>query len=895
MALAIDGTPVTATATATTGTLITLLTNDIVVLVVMYDTTTGEGAVSVSSIATSTTSGTIGTFVKRKAYTWTLNYQDSQLGHIEVWWAATSGATPWVGHTTTLYSGSPDNTTQTLFAVNGVGSTSTPWDANISLPATNSNITSTASLPSVSGVSTTNAATMLLGFACSVDNSIATTAQVVGTNFTTIIANVNDTGGAEQAVAASEYAVLSSAQTSITGGFGNTWPGWGMVIDALAGASSGTALKIDMGSMIELLSSKARDGVILENTSGLRNDIAVQFESASVIRSNNSVISEELLSNKLDSCVPFENRISMNRDAVFQIESLSSGAIRIIDGAVPLESFSRLLRDSYVLSESLVGEKYDNSVQLENSSSINRDTVYPNEFLSSEKMDIVIPSESLGTSVKSDSIVPLEFVSRFMNDVEALLESTTSSRFDSSMLSEFLSKWTSDFMTPAETIFSMRRDVAAPLESTGATLVKIDGAVLLESLSSRFMDNSAITEFLAGIQSDSALNLENLMTSILALYCDSAGALEMLAGTGTHNIPIVENLAGMRLDSDVQLENVGGFSIKSDATVLLENLSVNKFDAIVPLENTGNVILKSDITVPLEFSKKIFGDVDAQSESNFSVRTDNSFIDEFLAGRNVDIGTNIENLSGLRRDSTTQTEFTGTIALRIDGSVPIEAMAKLFRDTVANVENTSLMRLDFGKPLEALSGLRNDVELPSEALEGIRRDIVLPVEFKGSIAYQSDAAVQLEFSAKLSRDNVVDAEATIGLLINEILQNETSGTIRRDSGQTLEALSGVRRDYITELEITTGFTVNVDGGINLEWLAGTNRDGTVILEFLHMFQPVQFDCAFSLEILSGMSPDALVPIEMVLGRGVIRAKTMVTAFTAMTLIKQALSVKTAVQ
>lgn len=238
MALALNGTAIAASATTassiTSGIFTPTLTNNILVAFVCFDTTVAQLAQTVSTVTNTGFGGAL-TWTKRSSLAFKLINDQLQNGRLEVWWAKLAPTT--AGTVTANLSGTCDNINITVFAVNGVDQTN-PWDFNGSLPGTNTNLTLTNSIPTVSSISTTNANTMLLGFAGEIDGT-ATITMTAGSGYTIII-NKLDNAGSVACASFTERQIVSSTQSGVNVVFGTSKPAWGMIADALQAATSGT-------------------------------------------------------------------------------------------------------------------------------------------------------------------------------------------------------------------------------------------------------------------------------------------------------------------------------------------------------------------------------------------------------------------------------------------------------------------------------------------------------------------------------------------------------------------------------------------------------------------------------------------------------------------------------
>lgn len=204
MILAVDGfaTGVFSTASSGTVTLTTSLTNDIVVVAIGFESTIGQGAQTVSSVAASGL-----TFHQRGAQAYLSPASPNANVQLEIWWASAASALTSEIITVTL-SGTIDNESMVAFGVNGVLNLAAPWDTNASLPAFTTGSPATAPT-----FSTTQRNDFLL--------AAGTTPNIFQPGQSppyTAIATANNTGGVNFSHTTVAYDVVSTPQSGATGG-----------------------------------------------------------------------------------------------------------------------------------------------------------------------------------------------------------------------------------------------------------------------------------------------------------------------------------------------------------------------------------------------------------------------------------------------------------------------------------------------------------------------------------------------------------------------------------------------------------------------------------------------------------------------------------------------------
>lgn len=211
------------TTNSSTVTLTTANANDLIVIVVSSETTDGTGVhATVSSIAMTGGSGTIGSFTKRSSF-----YLDNvpntgqgttPIGHaMEVWSAVATTALTAAVFTVQL-SKVIDDAVLDAFGVNFDSVSAPVWTSNGSCPAFASDTSGSFVIPSVSGVST-NGPCMVIGFFATPAHP--TLIETPGTGYTIIEASANHGANNDEAQA-EEYQLFSSAQSGLTISYSST-------------------------------------------------------------------------------------------------------------------------------------------------------------------------------------------------------------------------------------------------------------------------------------------------------------------------------------------------------------------------------------------------------------------------------------------------------------------------------------------------------------------------------------------------------------------------------------------------------------------------------------------------------------------------------------------------
>lgn len=237
-ALSIDGSGATGAVntakTSVTATITTANANDII-LACAINTGLTTTAPTITSVAGSGGTGTIGSFTLRSQVTGVVTTTRS--GRLSYWWASASTALASKVITATA-SGANDTMSLIVIAVTGAGSQTTPFDSNISLPPTGGFGTGTAAIVQTTGISTTHANDMLVSCASIFGNaSSSMPGPATGYTDTGTIANV---GTANFSPADSEEQIVSATQSSVTvrwktGGAFDGSSDWGSLADAVAG------------------------------------------------------------------------------------------------------------------------------------------------------------------------------------------------------------------------------------------------------------------------------------------------------------------------------------------------------------------------------------------------------------------------------------------------------------------------------------------------------------------------------------------------------------------------------------------------------------------------------------------------------------------------------------
>ena len=255
MALSIDGTVQTGTATGTNTVAITTgLTysnaGDIILVQVGAEWPTSAGATGAGSVSTVTSTSGL-TFHKRSAVSGGQAWggaNNSAYGDCELWWAYAAAAHS-ADVITVVFNAAPhssgtgvlDDATITAFAVTGFTGTAyqtAPWDSNVSIPTTAQAQYISAAF-STAGTSTTSASGMLISSWGGIVGGLYSSTP---TGWTTLATTLNSSGTYDFQLAAS-YLLYSSAQSSLT----VTWPAGSQVsyllaTDALAQAGGAAAV-----------------------------------------------------------------------------------------------------------------------------------------------------------------------------------------------------------------------------------------------------------------------------------------------------------------------------------------------------------------------------------------------------------------------------------------------------------------------------------------------------------------------------------------------------------------------------------------------------------------------------------------------------------------------------
>ena len=232
MALAINGTPVHSSLTGTSITSPTFTTtaaNCIIIVAVIAE------QFPTAPVVTSVTATGL-TFALRKAINLS-GLVGNCGGDLEVWWALASST--FSGTITANLSFACDDNCIGVFAVSGAD-TVNPWDPSSTSP-TNSAITNT--VPTVtSALSTSNANSMLLGFAASGSpgGTVTQTAGALGGTTGTLDINEENNGGSNSSALAVEHRIVSAAQTNVSVAFGAAYhDNWFIIADAIQAPGSG--------------------------------------------------------------------------------------------------------------------------------------------------------------------------------------------------------------------------------------------------------------------------------------------------------------------------------------------------------------------------------------------------------------------------------------------------------------------------------------------------------------------------------------------------------------------------------------------------------------------------------------------------------------------------------
>ena len=223
----VDGSALNGVTSASSGTvtLTTSLTNDIIVVVVMAENTSGS-PVSVSSV-----SGGSLSWAKRAAVSGTIAQAGGAgncVGDHEVWWALSAAALSATVITVNV-SSSVDAMSLVAFGVNGT-KTSAPWDSNAGNPITQAyNSVATAIQENIT---TTEANDLIIGTYSECRNATHT----AGTNYTAIQQQL--TGGTNWDKVGVEQKGVTTTQSGLLVDWMTATASWFNVTDALTADSA---------------------------------------------------------------------------------------------------------------------------------------------------------------------------------------------------------------------------------------------------------------------------------------------------------------------------------------------------------------------------------------------------------------------------------------------------------------------------------------------------------------------------------------------------------------------------------------------------------------------------------------------------------------------------------
>jgi hypothetical protein len=245
MALSLDGTSVTGTATAASTVASAAFTNASANSIIVAL----PGAEWISSATPGIVTGISGgglTWHRRAARAVTLTSGNLAKIQQEIWWTFAATALTAQVITATFSSTVFDDAGIVVFSVKGFTGTNyqtNPWDPNAVLggfpPTASAAGLGASTAPTVAGVSTTNAATMVISVVGEPDNGAYGSGAQQATY--TFIANASNNGGTNNMNVSASFLLETVAQTSITQTWVTATAGWCILADALAviGQSSG--------------------------------------------------------------------------------------------------------------------------------------------------------------------------------------------------------------------------------------------------------------------------------------------------------------------------------------------------------------------------------------------------------------------------------------------------------------------------------------------------------------------------------------------------------------------------------------------------------------------------------------------------------------------------------
>lgn len=315
----------------------------------------------------------------------------------------------------------------------------------------------------------------------------------------------------------------------------------------------------------------------------------------------------------------------------------------------------------------------------------------------------------------------------------------------------------------------------------------------------------------------------------------------------------VEFLAGVRGDASVLLEYLA--SVRVDRPLQLEAIAALRRDDVCEPEFVAG--LSAGVAAQLEFLGKVSADRLAPLEAVAALRADIVVLDEALGGLRSDAAAASEILAGLRADLLAPIEILGNVAVVTNAAVPIETLAKVTADQVADVELVSAMRADSAVGDEILAGVARSAPAPLEILEAVQASSAVPVENLGGVAVTTSAAVPIEVTAKLTADQVAGAELVSAARTDAAIGEEVLAGVARSSPASLEDVAAVQGNAALEVENLGGIAVTTSAAVPIEVIAKVRADGALESEQL---SAMRADTAAGDEILAGVTRQAPAPV-----------------------------------
>lgn len=414
--------------------------------------------------------------------------------------------------------------------------------------------------------------------------------------------------------------------------------------------------------------------------------------------------------------------------------------------------------------------------------------------------DSIMPLETRAVASLTDSILPMEWVGRVVQDAFAW--------------EEFVLTAAGNPLVGVETVAGQRGDPRTQTESSGTSLG--DAGAGVESGALQRLDMAPWLEFGLSVRGD-ATGWNEFRSAVGAnpgLAVEWRGVVGAVTDAGVQ----VEARGTLRGDAFAPVEFT--LNLSGDARVSGEFLAGQRVDPAVLLEYSGLTLSQRDSGLLLEFLASALRDELLRGEWLDAVSLDRGIVGEWLRGQAGDGSAPGEFGANQRQDTAPLAESSGSQK----------------RDDAPEAESAGSQTRDMSDTLEALTGLRGDSASALESLgNALRRDWLVVLEWAGALGAGSDSRAAVEFAATVSADPRIAVEGLSAVAAFPPLALEALGQLGLvgDSLAPLEALAFVRRAAVSgALPFEFLLAARNDPAVWAEVLPAVLRAGVSAVEFL---------------------------------------------------------------